>query len=226
MSRTEPMSRLWRNAPALDLGRAAADVEQERLRAERADAAPRQLGLFVAAQEPRAEAVRPLDLAEERLAVLGVAHGAGGDGERALGAERLELAPVVGQHVAHARDRHRQQPAARVDALAEARDDAAPHDLDDVVALDVRDEQARRVGAEVDGRDARHLRGTRPRTRRRSTARLADGGVEHRERGQRPLQPRDRLGQPRRPLGGGSGPVGPSPPRARRSPRARPRAPR
>ena len=52
--------------------------------------------LLVAAQEPRREAVAPLDLAEERLAVLGVAHRARGDGERPLGAERLELAAVVG----------------------------------------------------------------------------------------------------------------------------------
>ena len=65
-----------------ELRRAAADVEQQRAGRQRAaggDAADR------SAPPPRrrsgaaCEAVAPLDLAEERLAVLGVAHGARGD---------------------------------------------------------------------------------------------------------------------------------------------------
>ena len=63
----------------------------------RADAAQRQLRLLVAREQPRREPVAPLDLAEERLAVLGVADGARRDEQRPLGAERLELAAVVGE---------------------------------------------------------------------------------------------------------------------------------
>ena len=72
------------------LGRAAADVEHERAVGDVADAAQRQRRLLLAAEQPRREPVAPLDLAEERLAVLGVAHRARRDGEHALGAERLE----------------------------------------------------------------------------------------------------------------------------------------
>ena len=124
----------------------------------RLDAAPRQLRLLVAADEPRREAVAPLDLAEERLAVLGVAHRARRDGERALGAERLERAPVVGEDVAHARDRDGEEAAARVDALAEPRDARLAVHLVDAAVVDVGDEQPRRVRAEVDRCDS-HLRG-------------------------------------------------------------------
>ena len=90
--------------------------------AELADAAPRQLRLLVAREQLRREAVAPLDLAEERLAVLRVAHGARRDEQRPLGAERLGGAAVVGERVAHARDRDGEEAAARVDALAEPRD--------------------------------------------------------------------------------------------------------
>ena len=81
-----------------ELGRAAADVDDERPRAiGRSHATPRkrQLGLLVAVEQARREAVAPLDLAEERLAVVGVADGARPDGEDALRAERLRLAAVV-----------------------------------------------------------------------------------------------------------------------------------
>ena len=136
-----------------------------RCRLERPDAAQRQRRLLVAGQQTRREAVRPLDLAEERLAVLRVAHRARRDGERALGAERLELAPVVVEHVAHAGDRHGEQAPARVDAFAEPRDARAAQHLLDVAVLDVGDEQAGGVRAEVDRGDAHHLRGTAPRNR-------------------------------------------------------------
>ena len=78
------------------------------------------------------------------------------------------LAPVVGQRVAHTRDRNGEEAAARVDSFAEPGDARAPHDLGHAAVLDVGDEQAGGVRAEVDRGDARHLRGTRPRTRRAS----------------------------------------------------------
>src|SRR5581483_7012345 len=104
-------ARLVRAAPDDELGRAAADVADQRLGQKRragGHAAERQLRLLVTAQQPRLEAVAPLALAEEGLAVLGVADRARTEGERPLGAERLHLAPEVGQHVPHARDRRRQ----------------------------------------------------------------------------------------------------------------------
>ena len=89
----------------LQLGRAPADVDDERPRFDRPDPAERQVGLLVAGQEVRREPVAPLDLTEERLSVLGVPNGARGDAERPLRAEPFELAPIVREDVAHTRDR-------------------------------------------------------------------------------------------------------------------------
>src|SRR5207342_2998187 len=100
---------------------------------------PCQLCFVLAREQLRLEAVRPLDLTEERLTVLGIAHRARRDGERSLGAERLELLPEVGEDVANPGNRHRQQPAPGVDAFAESCDDAAPNDLLDVTVRDVGD---------------------------------------------------------------------------------------
>ena len=135
------------------LGRAAADVEHERPVAERAavrHAAAGELGLLRAAEQARREAVAPLDLAEEGLAVLGVADGARPDRQHALGAESLELAAEVGEDVADTGDRQRQQLAPLVHAFAEPSDHGPPRDLVHALALDVRDQQAGRVRAEVD----------------------------------------------------------------------------
>ena len=136
-----------------ELGRAAADVDEQRRGAELADAALRQLGLLVAREQLRREAVAPLDLAEERLAVLRVADRARGDEQRPLGAERLGGAAIVGEDVANARDRKGEEATARVDAFAEARDPRLAVQLLDAAVLDAPDEQARRVRA----------RGLRPR---------------------------------------------------------------
>ena len=108
--------------------------------------------------EPRREAVAPLDLAEERLAVLRVAHRARRDGERALRAEALERPAVVGERVAHAGDRQGEEAAPRVDAFAEPGDARLAVHLVDAAVVDVGNEQPRRVRAEVDRCDS-HLRG-------------------------------------------------------------------
>ena len=158
------MSRLVASWSPDQLGRAAADVDDERAGRERPDAAPRQSRLLVAREQARDEAVRPLDLTEKRLAVLGVTNRARRDRERALRAECLELAPVVDERVPHAGDRHGQQPSARVDALAESRDPRAADDLLDPSVDDVGDEQPSRVRPEVDRGDARHFVGTMPRS--------------------------------------------------------------
>src|SRR5205823_1166925 len=91
-----------------EFGRAAADVQQERLLGEVASerrASEGQLGLFIAREQSRREAVAPLDLTEKCLAVLRVADGACRDEERALGPELLDLPAEVDEDVADARDR-------------------------------------------------------------------------------------------------------------------------
>src|SRR5207244_8789655 len=55
-----------------EFGGAAADVEHDRVVVDVSDAAQRQRRLLLAREQLRREAVAPLDLAEERLAVLGV----------------------------------------------------------------------------------------------------------------------------------------------------------
>ena len=75
--------------------------------------------LLVAGEQPRDEAVAPLDLAEEGLAVLGVAHRARRDGEHPFGAEPLGVAPVVDEQLRTRAIGSGKQPAAPVDALAE-----------------------------------------------------------------------------------------------------------
>ena len=159
------MSRLTRSVRAdeLELRRAAADVDDQRARLDRADPAQRQLRLLVAGQEPRREAVAPLDLAEKGLAVLGVAHRARRDAECPLRAERLELAAVVGEDVAHAGDREGQELAPLVDTFAQPRDRQPADDLLER-PVGIGDQETRRVRPQIDGCDP-HLRGTNAVTR-------------------------------------------------------------
>jgi hypothetical protein len=145
------------------LGRAAADVHDDRAGRERPDAAERHRRLLVAGQQARCEPVGPFDLAQERLAVLGVAYRARRNGEYALGAQLVGFAPEVGERVADARDRDGEEAPARIDSFAEPGDPCPPRDLGHVAVRDVGDEEAGGVGAEVDRGDPRHLRGTRPR---------------------------------------------------------------
>ena len=109
--------------------------------------------LLVAREQPRREAVAPLDLAEERLAVLGVADGAGRDVSTRSAPSSLRLAAVVGEHVADARDRERAAAAALVDAFAEPRDLALACDL-----LDARRRRRRRRAAGSSWCPGRRLR--------------------------------------------------------------------
>src|SRR4051794_22542482 len=143
-----------------ELGRAATDVQHQRLvckLARERDTPEGQPGLVLAGEQSRLEAVAPLDLAEEGLAVLCVADGAGGDRQSALGAERLGLAAEVREDIADARDRSGEQALALVDALAEACDLEASNDLGQATVLHVGDEESRRVRAEIDGGNS-HVR--------------------------------------------------------------------
>ena len=107
-------------------------------------------------EQPCLESVRPFDLAEERLAVLGVADGARRNQQRAFGAERLRLPAVVREDIANARDRQRQEPATRVDAFAQPRYTCHALELADLSLLDIGDEQARGICSEIDRGDAGH----------------------------------------------------------------------
>ena len=138
------------------LGRAAADVHDHHsveVVAAEGRAGEGEPRLLLAGEQPRREAVAPLDLAEEGLAVLGVPHGAGRDAEDALGAELLDPPAVLAEDVADARDREGEEPPARVDALAEARDLLAALECVERAVADVRDQEPRGVRAEIHGRN-------------------------------------------------------------------------
>jgi hypothetical protein len=140
-----------------ELARASADVDDEGLRlhfAARGRAAEREQPFLLAGQEPRFEAVAPLDLAQKRLTVLGVPDRARADGECALCAELLDQPPVVRKAVAHARNREGEQAPALVDAVAELREAQVARNLGDATVLDVGHEQPGGVGPEIDGCDA------------------------------------------------------------------------
>jgi hypothetical protein len=145
-----------------ELGRSAADVDDDDgpggvggPLARRA--AKRQARLLVARDRARVEAELVADAAREVRAVGGVADGAREDRDRALRAELVDRRAVLGEDGDDALDRLGREPAAGVDALAEPGDDRAALELVDRAGrgVDVRDEQARRVRAEVDDRDAR-----------------------------------------------------------------------
>ena len=145
------------------LGAAAADVDHERLprRAPRPAVAPRKVSRassspeIVRASMPK----RALDLVAELGAVLGVAHGAGGDRDHALRAEPVDRLAIVGERRRHTAHGVVRQAAARLEPLAEPGHRGAPVELGDGSVLDVRDQQPGRVGADVHDGDP-HSTGT------------------------------------------------------------------
>ena len=137
-----------------------ADIDDERVIQRRpagGDAADHHRGLLGPVEQPSREAVAPLDLAEERLPVVGVPNRARRDRQRAGRLQNLELTPILGEAVPYAGDGDREKPTPLVDALPEPGDRQAADDLLEAPVLDVGDEQPGRVRAEVDRRDAGHL---------------------------------------------------------------------
>ena len=159
--RTVPASReAWNetSCAAADhqLGRAAADVDHQRLLAGAAVVDRAEIGeprLVVPAEHAGVEREPLAQLAGERAAVLGVAHRRGGDRDDALGVQLLVASDVLGDRRADVLDRLRRELARRVDAAPEPRHGRAPVELGQAPALDVGDQQPGRVRAHVDHRD-------------------------------------------------------------------------
>ena len=126
-----------------ELGRAAADVDEQRPRwrfAVRGDAPQRERRLLLTRQEPAGEPVARFDLAQERDPVRRVSNGARRDGQHALGPVCARLAPVVAEHFVHTRDRRGEEGATLVHRLAHARDDRSARDLGKRLVLDIGDQ--------------------------------------------------------------------------------------
>ena len=122
----------------------------------------RELGLFLAGEHPRVEAVVVAHARGEVGAVGGVADGGGEDGDVGLAVVRVDRRAVVGERRRSALDRLLGERAAGVDAVAEARDVGLAQQLLDGAAVrrvDVGDQQAGGVRADVDDGDA-HGRGS------------------------------------------------------------------
>src|SRR5207244_12549440 len=103
------------------LGRVTADVYHHRSildLAPRGHPAEHHQSLVVTGEQPGCKAVAPFDLPEESFPVVCVAHRAGRDCERVLRTERFERAPEIGEDIADAGDRDRQQASPLVHALA------------------------------------------------------------------------------------------------------------
>ena len=92
--------------------------------------------------------------------VGGVANRGGEHGEVGLAGVLVDHLAILLQGGAGAVDGGRRERAGGVDAVAEPRDGGSPHQfLDGARGIDVGDQEAGGVGADVDHRDARHARG-------------------------------------------------------------------
>ena len=96
-------------------------------------------------------------LGQESARVLGVAHRAGGDRGHDVGLERLIDGDVLADGLADVLDRLGGELARGVDAPPEPGDGGAPLELGDLRAVDVGDEQPRRVRSDVDDGDSHPL---------------------------------------------------------------------
>ena len=119
--------------PHDELGRTAADVlDQERAlgRIEPVRAAEEgQPGLLLTGDDLRGAAAVPAHGLDERLAVLGVAHGARGAHADALGPERARTATERGEHLHGAGQSLRVQATGAVHVLAQPRDHHVAREL-------------------------------------------------------------------------------------------------
>ena len=138
------------------LGRAAADVDHE----HGLDRGPfgggadvGQPGLLLAVEDPRREREPLAQLGDEGVAVVGVADGAGRDRIGLLDAGGVAGPDVLGDHPAGLLDRLRGQLPGEVDPAPEPGDPTLALEPIDAAVGDVGDEQAGRVGADVDHGD-------------------------------------------------------------------------
>ena len=172
--RTQPRSRLvWNETPSgpprissvepPPTSTTSVDVGD---RAARGDAAEGQERLLVAGEEARREAVAPLELTEERLAVLRVADGAGRERERSLGTELVcGLRGSRRERFGRERSPWAGACAASPRLLRAALSRAGGRAPRTEPSAHLGDEQPRRVRPDVDDGDPGHLRGTAWRSR-------------------------------------------------------------
>ena len=170
--RTTPACReTWKSisepVPTIELGRAAADVDDQRRLAGRilgGGAEVGEAGLLAAVEHLRREGEALAQLGDEGVAVGGVADGARRDRHDVGHLRLLVQRHVVGDRLARRLDRLRRELSGEVDAAAEPGHAAAPLDLGDPAAGDVGDQEAGRVRADVDDGDpvgvGLHGRGT------------------------------------------------------------------
>ncbi len=156
----------WKSAalrrPDDQLGRPATDVDHQRWRlivrvafARRPE--EREFRLLVPAQHMGLEVVAVADGGGELGAVRRVAHGAGEDGDALVESGRLHPRVVVVEGVVDPLHGVLAQPAVGVDAGPQASDLRSPLELvADVPALDVGDQEPRRVRPDIDDGDAHH----------------------------------------------------------------------
>ncbi len=134
------------------LGRAAPDVDDDVVPSHRgqsrgrAPAGQRTLGLSVEQLRRHPDDVG--GVAEEAVAVPGIADGRGGDEPRRGDAGLVHGAPVLRQHRHRALERLRREEVRRVDSLPEPGD---AHEAAVGGAVALGDQQARRVGPTVEG---------------------------------------------------------------------------
>ena len=149
-----------------ELRRAAAEIDDEcriRKASPARDAAEGQERLLAPAQEARLEAERGLNACQELRTVQRVANGARCEGQAFLCAGGLDNGRVLREAGLDASDRSGLETPTGIHVLAELRDRETTIDLAQRAAFEVGDEESGGVRPEVDDRDARHLRGTRPR---------------------------------------------------------------
>jgi len=144
-----------------ELGRPATDVDDE-VRPGDVDAhrgaQESQLSFLFAGDHVRLDARRARNRADEIVSVRGVADGARGDDADRVRAQMTAPFDVARDGRRGAAERLRREPSIAIDPLAEPRDDELAVDVTQRTSLIFGDENANRVGSDVDDADTHQRR--------------------------------------------------------------------